>query len=199
MAFSPLPTDPAAWRRAGERVVAYRRAHGEKKNGRRQPLTQADLAKRAGVSQGCLQAFENSTRATQHESVQRIATAVGRTVAQLFAPEAAEVDRVRATLADTLFGRGAEADGPFAIEANAVRQLFMIAFTRDRMHVYVYLVEHIKRRTDPAAVSAYQSLQLAGLEPLDAPRATPEAPSTVVVMPPNGSTHGKTHHRRAVR
>lgn len=214
MAFTPLPTDPAAWKRAAERVVAWRRAHDTKKHGRRVPLSQAALAERAGVSQGCLQAFENSARATQHESVMRIANAIGLSVEQLFAPEggAPEIKRVQAKLADTLYGSGAEADGPFTVEANAVRQLYSVAFTRLRMTVYVMLVEHIKHRADPAALDAYRSLQLAGLEPLDDEATTTTSaapPSNLAIMPPNGKTtppppapstvKPAAHPRRAVR
>lgn len=196
MSFTPLPTDPARWRLAGERVIEYRRAHGVKKNGRRQPMTQEVLAKRAGVSQGCLQAFENNTRATQFENVQRIAAAVEMTLDQLFAPGnvAFELGRARALVADSsIFVSSAEADGPYSVEANAVRKLFVVAFTRERLFVLMHLVTHVKNRTDPAAIAMVEELQLAGLEPIPngPPSAPPPAPSkeaaaSVHVMPPNG-------------
>ena len=49
-------------------------------------MTQIDFAQRAGVSVGCLQAFESGTRVTRLENVERIARACALTVEELFAP-----------------------------------------------------------------------------------------------------------------
>jgi transcriptional regulator with XRE-family HTH domain len=169
------PTDPDAWRRAGERVVNYRRAHSVKKHGRRQPLTQEALAARAGVSPGCLQAFENNTRATQLENVQRIAAAVGLSLEALFAaPEsaAAQLERAQAIFADELFGRGTNADGPLSIEAVAVARLWEVAWTPVRLAIFQQLVAHATGRKDRAAVAILEALELAGLI------ALPPTPST---------------------
>ena len=185
MAYSPLPTDPAAWRRAGERVVKYRYAHGTKKSGRRQPLSQADLATRAGISQGSLQAFENNTRATLRENVLKIADAVGMTLDQLFAvaPDVEPVSdaplaRVHAMLANTFFG-SEQGDVPFTDEAIAVARLFTVAHTEIRVLVKSHLVSHIARRKDRAAIGVLEELQLAGLVSL----STETRPTTTIVTP----------------
>jgi transcriptional regulator with XRE-family HTH domain len=188
--FIPLPTDAALWRLAGERVVSYRRAHSEKKHGRRQPLSQQALAKRAGVSPGCLQAFENNTRATQRESVQRIAAAVGLSLGELFAPDhAGDVARVQRRFAVAMFDESSDPDRD-NIEGNAMKRMFLAALTPMRMSLWTQAVDHFKGRKDRAAASVIEDLQISGLEPLTngPPSSTSSDPaaSSLHVFPPLG-------------
>jgi len=67
-----------ASKRAGLRVRNWRRA-------RVPPISQAAFAKRAGVSVGCLQAFERGTRTTQEANITKIAKAMGVSVDRLYA------------------------------------------------------------------------------------------------------------------
>jgi transcriptional regulator with XRE-family HTH domain len=67
------------YKRAGKRVREWRRAHNE--------MSQVDLAQKAGVSVGCLQAFELGIRATRAANLAKIAKAVKMSVAELMADE----------------------------------------------------------------------------------------------------------------
>jgi transcriptional regulator with XRE-family HTH domain len=182
--------------------VAYRRAHPEKKHGRRQPLSQQELAKRAGVSPGCLQAFENNTRATQRESVQRIAAAVGLSLGELFAPDhAGDVARVQHRFAGMMFDDPEESDN---IEGNAMKKMFLRMLTPARMAFWTDAVNHFKGRRDPAALDMIQELQIAGLEPLSngPPSATSSTESRPVEMFPRDgkespSAIARAHRRKA--
>src|SRR5262245_8712000 len=80
--------DAMALPRAGARVTQYRLAHTKRRHGRRYSMTQDELARRAGVSTGCLQSFENATRRTGLAKIRRIAAACEMTLDELFAPEA---------------------------------------------------------------------------------------------------------------
>lgn len=186
MSSTPLPTDPAAWKRAGQRVVAFRAAHGTRKHGRRQPLTQAALAARAGVSQGCLQAFENGTRATRRESVTRIAAAVDLTVDQLFGSDDAP--------APTVAALEAGAAGHHTDEAIAIADLFTVAHTEVRTLIKQQLVDHVAHRRDYVAVALLQRLRATGvvvvtlLPGMEDPRAAGSSEPTVA----RGSTFRRT-------
>ena len=152
---NPLPTDPAAWHRAGRRVVHYRHAHGTRKHGRAQPLTQAALAENAKVSTGCLQAFETGTRATQPENVARIATAIGLTVDELFAPETP-------TSAYAITFDPASATITLTDEAIAIAYVFSVAYTEIRAAVKTQLLAHLQQRHDRAAVDVVRQLRTKG-------------------------------------
>jgi transcriptional regulator with XRE-family HTH domain len=71
---------------AGRRVLAYRLTHQVSRNNKLQPMTQAEFARRAGVSVGCLAMMETGTRTPRWTSLQKIAAAAELTVDQLLAP-----------------------------------------------------------------------------------------------------------------
>jgi len=179
--LTALPTDPAAWKKAAARVVQFRHAHARKTHGRRrQPLTQYALAKQARVSQGCLQAFENSTREARAESVQRIARAVGMTVEQLFSLDDTAAPpplTVAPSALNSWYDLGAAwGSGALATpthEALAIAYFFMLATTEDRAKVKRFFVAVFSRRTDPPAVELLQVLRAQKLiDPDPSPRTS---------------------------
>jgi transcriptional regulator with XRE-family HTH domain len=78
--------------RAGARVLQYRNAQTTRRNGRRVPLTQAELAARAGVSIGTVQALELGTRRTTVRQIKKIANAIGMSIEELVSPEPTRAD-----------------------------------------------------------------------------------------------------------
>jgi transcriptional regulator with XRE-family HTH domain len=75
-AYATQPPPDAVNQLAGQRVRDWRRRQ-------RPPLSQPAFAKRAGISLGCLQAFERGARQTRESNVARIAAVLGLTAAQL--------------------------------------------------------------------------------------------------------------------
>jgi transcriptional regulator with XRE-family HTH domain len=186
LSLPQLPTDPAAWKRAGQRVANYRAAHGTRKHGRRQPLTQAALAERVGVSQGCLQAFENATRATRRESVTRIAAAVDLTVDQLFAPGS------DAPAPNVAFEAGMAIAGHHTDEALAIADLFTVAHTEVRTLIKQQLVDHVAHRRDYVAVAMLQRLRAAGVVIIVTLPGTEDPRASTEPVAARGSTFRRT-------
>jgi transcriptional regulator with XRE-family HTH domain len=115
-------------------------------------MPQDALAKRAGVSPGCLRGFENGTRRTTRVKLERIAAACGMTfdilTASATAPPPAAADPVQTD------------------ETAAIACLFGWAHTGARMRVIAVLREHYAQRTDPnPAPVAFALGFIAGLRP----------------------------------
>ena len=70
-------------KRAAQRVREWRRLHGE--------MSQGQFAHLAGISVGCLQGFERSTRKTRDTHLLKIATAIGVTLEDLTREDAPPV------------------------------------------------------------------------------------------------------------
>jgi len=163
--MAPAQPDPEidseALKRAGHRVTQFRVAHTVRKNGRRYPMTQEELAKRARVSPGCLAAFENGARRTTLAKIKRIAAACGMTLDALIAPggDASILPTPDQVLTD---------------EALAIARMFMIAHTEVRMRVIVVLRDHLIQRKDPVAISAWTIVREAGTMPPLGPNVTIE-------------------------
>jgi transcriptional regulator with XRE-family HTH domain len=81
-----LKNGAVAYENAGKRVVKWRHDHdqdGAPRKGTAKGMSQITLAKRAGVSVGCLQGLETGTRATRQEHLLAIAKAIGLTYEEL--------------------------------------------------------------------------------------------------------------------
>jgi len=138
--------------RAGARIVAYRSAQTTRRdNGRRLPLTQTELARRAGVSIGTLQGLELGTRRTGRRQLQKIANAIGMTIDELVAPEA---------LATRVVG----GDGNGAIhltpEALLVARSYSLVVTPTRVEILYALKHALANRTDAPAVELLSELRV---------------------------------------
>jgi hypothetical protein len=136
--------------RAGRRVVAYRRSHTVLRQGKIHPLSQVDLAQRAHVSVGCLQAFEGGKRMTHPNRVTAIAEACEMTYEDLLAPD---VPAPASSPADCEQLTG---------EVVAIARMFALADTPVRVAVRRELVTHFSQRTDPVAVALVNSLLSTG-------------------------------------
>lgn len=140
--------DLEALARAGRRVIAYRAAHGTMRHRKRIPMTQVEFAKKAGVSVGCVAAFETGLRSTRRDSVRRIAAACDLTVDELLA------DDVPAA------ARPAPLEAPgFTDEVLAIARIFDLAHTEVRVRVKAILLEHLAQRTDRPGVALRDALR----------------------------------------
>jgi transcriptional regulator with XRE-family HTH domain len=129
--------DPSVLLRAGKRVTAFRILHSVLHGRRKQPMTQVELARKAGVSVGCLQAFEGGIRVTRPDNIRRIAEACDMTVDALFADDAPP-----ATAADE-----------FTDETLDVARMFELAHAELKIEIKKLLVAHLSQRTDKRATT----------------------------------------------
>src|SRR5262245_52206402 len=79
--------DRSDYVRAGKRVTEYRMSHPILKNRTAIPLPVVELARRAGVSVGCVRMFEAGTVRTSLSKIRKIAAAIDTTVERLFRPD----------------------------------------------------------------------------------------------------------------
>lgn len=138
-------TRATTYQAAGARVTAYRRTHGTRDaSGRRVPLSQVTLARRAGVSPGALAGFENGTRLTTRTIAAKIAAACELTLDQLFAPEdgAAPVPAL-----------------PLSDEAIEIAQWWTLANTDVRVDIRRQLVTHLASRQDLPPLAVVEKLR----------------------------------------
>lgn len=165
MALRDLLTyDAADLQRAAARVVRYRMDHAVTRSGRRQPLSQADLAHRAGISVSTLQAFENAKRNVRISQIRKIAAAIGLSVADLMAPDATAPT---ATPIDT---------SQLTPEAILIARLFAVAVTPTRQALLDRLFADFATRTDqPAQVLIAQLADL--IRPVSASAASSSSDS----------------------
>lgn len=167
-----LPDDPATLARAGQRVVAYRLAHGTLRGRRRAPLTQIALAKRAGISVGCLQGFEMGTRVTRPDNARRIAAAIGLTLDALFSDEPATSAPPEPAAAPTpAIARELTPEELFVV------RMFSIAVSEVRVRLKSELIAHLAQRRDRPAVELLRDVCASeGISGVEPPRVESQSP-----------------------
>lgn len=158
-AQSTVEIDGDAFKRAGQRVTAYRVKHTVRRHGRRYAMSQEELARRANVSAGCLAAFENGARRTTRAKIERIAAACEMSVDELLGPEPSTAALVLASSERRL-------DLVLTDEAFSIGRIFMIAHTDVRRNIVAVLHTHLAKRTDPVARALVAELCATAVWPL---------------------------------